>query len=121
MTNIMPGVNEHWLPSKAYDALKALAQIIFPAVGTLYFTLSGIWGLPAAEQVIGSIVAVDAFLGVFLTISKSQYLKTDSPYGGSINVQTPLDGPKTYTLTVNGDPNKIDEQKQVLFKVNTPE
>jgi hypothetical protein len=121
MPDIVPGVNEHWLPSKAYDTIKAFAQTILPGVGTLYFALAAIWGLPDAEQVIGTITAVDAFLGVFLTVAKSQYLKTDSPYGGSINVSTPIDGPKTYSLVINGDPAKIDEQKQVLFKVNTPE
>ena len=49
---------------------------LLPAAGTLYFTLAGIWGLPYGEQVVGTITAVDTFLGVILGISTSQYNKT---------------------------------------------
>ena len=63
------------LSNKAYDILKWIAQILLPAVGTLYFALAGIWGLPYGEQVVGTITAVDTFLGVVLGISSSQYKK----------------------------------------------
>ena len=35
-----------------------------PALGTLYFALAGIWGLPYGEQLVGTITAIDTFLGV---------------------------------------------------------
>ena len=44
-----------------------------PALGTLYFALAGIWGLPYGEQLVGTITAIDTFLGVILGISKSKY------------------------------------------------
>lgn len=56
-----------------YDKLKAVAQYILPATGTLYFALSSIWGLPYGEQVVGTITAVDAFLGVLLAIDTAKY------------------------------------------------
>lgn len=59
--------------SKIYDALKFIAQIVLPAAGTLYFALSQIWGLPLGEEVVGTITAVDAFLGALLGISSAQY------------------------------------------------
>ena len=46
-----------------------------PALGTLYFALAGIWGLPYGEQLVGTITAIDTFLGVILGISKSKYNK----------------------------------------------
>ena len=55
--------------NKVYDALKFTAQILLPAIATLYFTLASIWGLPYAEQIVGTITAVDTFLGVVLKIS----------------------------------------------------
>lgn len=61
--------------NKHYDTLKWIAQILLPAIGTLYFALASIWGLPAAEQIVGTITAVDAFLGVILGISSSNYKK----------------------------------------------
>ena len=60
---------------KTYDSLKWIAQILLPALGTLYFALAGIWGFPYAEAVVGTITAVDTFLGVLLGISTMQYKK----------------------------------------------
>lgn len=61
------------LSNKVYDVLEFFAQYVLPALGTLYFTLSGIWGFPKGEEVVGTITAVDAFLGVILGISSATY------------------------------------------------
>lgn len=63
------------LSNKAYDILKWIAQYLLPAAGTLYFALASIWGLPYGEEVVGTITAVDTFLGVILGISSAQYKK----------------------------------------------
>lgn len=63
------------MSNKVYDILKYNAQYVLPAVGTLYFALAGIWGLPYGEQVVGTITAIDTFLGVVLGISTSKYNK----------------------------------------------
>lgn len=60
---------------KVYDVLKWIAMYLLPALGTLYFALAGIWGLPYGEQIVGTITAVDTFLGVILGISASHYNK----------------------------------------------
>lgn len=69
------------MTNKVYDVLKWIAQYFLPAVGTLYFALAGIWGLPYGEQVVGTITAVDTFLGVLLGISSAQYNKANSSMG----------------------------------------
>lgn len=56
-----------------YDKLKWIAQYFLPALGTLYFALADVWGLPYGEQIVGTITAVDTFLGVLLGISTAQY------------------------------------------------
>lgn len=61
--------------NKTYDALKWIAQYFLPALGTLYFTVASIWGLPFGEQIVGTIAAIDTFLGVILGISSAQYNK----------------------------------------------
>jgi hypothetical protein len=69
------------LSNKVYDVLKWIAQILLPALGTLYFALSKVWGLPFATEVVGTITAVDAFLGAVLGISTSQYNRREENGG----------------------------------------
>ncbi len=61
------------MSNKTYDILKYIAQVILPALGTLYFALAGIWGFPYGEQIVGTITAIDTFLGVALKISSDNY------------------------------------------------
>lgn len=63
------------MSNKTYDVLKYIAQIALPAIGTLYFALANIWALPYAEEIVGTITAVDAFLGAILGISTAAYNK----------------------------------------------
>lgn len=63
------------MSNKVYDVLKYIAQIALPALGTLYFALAEIWGLPYGSEIVGTITAVDAFLGALLMISSSKYYK----------------------------------------------
>ncbi len=63
------------MSNKVYDVLKWIAQIVLPAIATLYFALAQIWGFPYAEEIVGTITAIDAFLGVLLGISTAQYNK----------------------------------------------
>lgn len=63
------------MSNKLYDILKWIATILLPALGTLYFALCSIWGFPYGEQIVGTITAVDTFLGVLLGISSATYAK----------------------------------------------
>lgn len=63
------------MSNKTYDVLKWIAMVVIPALGTLYFALAGIWGLPYGEQVVGTLTAIDAFLGMTIGISSAQYKK----------------------------------------------
>ena len=61
------------MSNKTYDVLKYIAQIVLPALGTLYFGVASIWKLPYAEQIVGTITALDTFLGAVLKISSDKY------------------------------------------------
>ena len=63
------------MSNKVYDVLKWIAMYLLPALGTLYFAIASIWGLPYGEQIVGTITAIDTFLGVILGISTAQYNK----------------------------------------------
>lgn len=63
------------MSNRTYDVLKWIAQILLPAIGTLYFAIAQIWGLPYAEQIVGTITALDAFLGAILGVATLNYNK----------------------------------------------
>ena len=65
------------ISNKVYDVLKWIAQYLLPALGTLYFALSTIWGFPYGEQVVGTITAIDAFLVAILGLSSATYYKNE--------------------------------------------
>lgn len=61
------------MKNSTYDILKKIAQIWLPAATTLFFALAQIWHWPYAEQIVGSLTAIDAFLGAVLGISTMIY------------------------------------------------
>jgi hypothetical protein len=89
------------LTGRAYDILNVIVQIILPSIGTLYFALSGIWGFPDAQKVVGSIVAIDTFLGLVQAWFKSNWkpethgtvLINNSGPPGTVGLKFQLDAP----------------------------
>ena len=63
------------MSNKTYDVLKFIAQIVLPALATLYVTIAGLWGLPYPKEISGTVMAVDTFLGAVLMISSANYKK----------------------------------------------
>lgn len=61
------------MSNKLFDTLRFLQTVLLPAIGTLYFALADIWGLPYAEQVVGTVTALTAFLGAFVEYKRRTY------------------------------------------------
>ena len=61
------------MKNSTYDKWKWVAQILIPALATLYFALAKIWGFPHATEIVGTLAAIDAFLGAVLGISTVKY------------------------------------------------
>lgn len=109
-----PATTQPFLSSKIYDTLKWVTQILLPAAGTLYFTLSGIWGLPAGQQVVGSITAVVLFLGLVLNVNSKLYYNSDARFSGTIDVH-PDDARGVLHLD---DETDLHHKDEVTFKVH---
>jgi hypothetical protein len=107
------------LSDKAYNWLKTIVQLLLPASATLYLGLSGIWNLPHAQQIVGTITAIATFLGVLLRTSTKAYFKSDAAYDGQMVVfdSEKEDGTKLYSLELNGDPADLQAKKAISFKV----
>ena len=66
------------MSNQMYDKLKYLAQIVLPALATLYTGIAKIWGLPFIVEIPATIVAIDTFLGALLKISSNKYNKENN-------------------------------------------
>ena len=65
------------MSNKTYDILKWVALVFLPALATLYLGLAGYWNLPYPEEISGTIMLVDTFLGALLGISSIKYAKKE--------------------------------------------
>lgn len=106
-----------WFSDQLYNVLKYFAQIILPALATLYAALGLIWGLPKSEQVVATIVALDTFLGVVLQLAAKSYNESDTKYDGVMELEQTEDGGKRYSLSLNVHPDRLDEKDAILFRV----
>src|SRR3954454_12980682 len=110
---------DHLLSDKVYGFLKELAMTILPGLGTLYFALAGIWGLPAAEKVIGTIVAVDAFLGVIIKLGEASYNASEAKYDGALVIEPTATGTMHSLALKESVPlDSLADKDQLVFKVN---
>lgn len=99
------------LTNKQYDILKWIAQILLPALATLYAALAGIWGLPYGEPVVGTISAIDVFLGSLLQLSSVSY-----GGDGTLVVRTDDSG-EAYKMVFSTELSELMDKDRVIFKV----
>lgn len=105
--------NQKW-----YDRLKFIAQVFLPALGSLYFGLSEIWGLPKGTEVVGTITLIDTFLGALLLISTHTYKRSNARFDGAMNLLE-TDTHEIFQIEVV-DPEEIKHKDEVLLKVQRP-
>ena len=106
------------LSSTTYDRLKKFTQIWFPAMGTLYFTIAQIWGLPYGEQVVGTLTAVTLFCGIVLGVSKKQYESSGAGTAGTILIDTSDPEKDIYRLELKDPVESLRTKGSVTFLVD---
>ena len=105
------------LSDSLYSKLEWLARVALPALATLYLALSTIWGFSYGPEVVGTIVAVDTFLGVFIGFAQKSYDASDAKYNGSVVVTPGQNGSSLLSdLVLDTDPGKMSK---MVLKVNT--
>jgi|SRR5690606_21096199 len=106
--------------NSTYDVVKWVATVFLPAFGTLYFAIAQIWGLPAAEEVVGTTVALDLFLGTLLGISKKQYDNSDLRFDGYLHVNTEDPEKDVFSLEVDRPLLDLADKKEITLRVQNP-
>jgi len=99
------------MSNKLYDILKWIAQILLPAIATLYFALAGIWNLPYGEEIVGTITAIDTFIGVLLGISSKTYYNSQNQI--QIQNQEPEQADTSITLNEEFDEGFDDSESEI--------
>lgn len=103
--------------NRIYDVLKWITQFMLPALGTLYFALAKIWKFPYGEEIVGSIAAVTAFLGLLLGISSHNYVGDGviqvNPEGLPAETETEFDS----TITLNIPDVELLNKDRIVLQV----
>lgn len=110
-----PLLSDEW-----YTRLEWIARVALPSLAALYVALATIWGFPYGPQVVGTVVAVDTFLGLLLGYAQKTYDASDAKYDGEIVVLDSEDGGRTFSLNLDKHPDELAEMSKVVFKVDVP-
>jgi hypothetical protein len=65
------------MSNKWYDRLKWVAIVCLPSLATAIRVIFGLWGIPYADAIAGTITALAAMLGTWLGVSHIQYKKKE--------------------------------------------
>lgn len=106
------------LSDSLYNKVKKTATIILPALSALYVALAQIWGFPNVEGVVGTMAALNTFLGLVIQASKKSYYASNAPYVGEIKVVNQGEK-KVFSLVVDGDPEELETMSSANFKINS--
>ena len=105
------------LSAKLYNRMKWATLILLPAIIAAYFALSGVLGLPAAEQVVGTIAVLCTFLGTVLGFSNRQYYNSGAAFDGSVHLEPDYENDIT-NVGVSIDPASLESgQKELRLRV----
>lgn len=121
MTKHVKDTEQPVMSNKTFDFLRAIAQYWLPGLGALYFALAQVWGLPYAEQVVGTVVALDTFLGVVLGYTRKKYEDSPAAYDGSLVVSTPSEHRVLYSFEPTVPVEDIAEMDKLVLKVENPD
>lgn len=112
-----PVVKAPFMSDDVFKTLEYITRVVLPAVATLYAALGSLWGLPNVTAVVGTIVAVDTFLGVLLGLAMKSYDASEAKFDGNIVVMNTQDGGKTFSLELDKNPDELAEMDKIVFKV----
>jgi Putative phage holin Dp-1 len=101
--------------AKMLNYLRLAAQYWIPALGTLVFTLGSIWDWTFTENLVGSIMAFDTFLGVLLGF---QTRGTAQPgYDGQLVINTTNPIKDVYTVDLGETLAKLPDKDSVTLRI----
>lgn len=105
---------DYMLPNKVYDVAKDINLTILPGIGALYYALSGVWGLPKADEVVATIAALVTFIGLIIKLGDRSYNNSDAKFDGDLYV-----GPQTNRFVYNEPLEVLEQKDSISFRVRS--
>ena len=104
------------LSTSIYKKLRD-AQIFIPLLGSLYFGIGTIWGLPGIEQVTATVTVFVTFLAGLIKVSESVYDSSEARFDGDMVVKDDGQGNIVYEMELNRDAGEFKDDNSIVFKV----
>lgn len=110
------------ITNELYDFLKPVALVWLPAVATLYTVIAPIWHLGDVTEVVGTLSAVDTFLGAVLHLSSKTAVQptidlSKSPIVGNMVIDTSGASKNVCTIEVTSDSTEWTNFKTITMNV----
>lgn len=105
------------LSNSIYDKVVAASLYILPALAAAYFGLAQIWGLPKAEEVLGTTAVLETLIGALVKVSRVTYNNSDARYDGQIVVNPSPSDDGTSSLHVALSPEAIATKKEISVRI----
>lgn len=105
------------LSSSVYDKLKASSLYILPALAAAYFGIAQIWGLPKAEEVVGTVAVIETLLGAMLKVSNVQYENSDAKYDGEVILAPDEENERTEVRS-RFNTDALLSKKEIVLKID---
>ena len=105
------------LGNVSYDVAKDAVTIYIPALGVFYAAVAAIWGLPFSVEVVGTVAAVEVFLGAVLKVSSNRYQNLPVNYNGAlrVNMTDPLSD--NYKLELDAGWDSLAKEDEIRIQV----
>lgn len=101
-----------------YNRLKWATQYLLPAVAVFYVSISEIWDLGHGAQVLGTIAAVEALMGVVLGLSSRAYNHDEQRFDGAV-IETG-DPNSPHSLEFAAPLSELTKKDEITLKVQRP-
>lgn len=79
------------MSNRVFDVLRALCEIIIPAIGALYFAIAKIWQLPYGTEITGTCAALATFIGAIVGVNRASFNAVEKSVDAYIINQTKKD------------------------------
>jgi hypothetical protein len=110
------------LDNSTYDKLKFIALVVLPALATLVVAVNPLWDIPNQDAIVGTIIAVDTFLGALLGLSSKQYNEAAENFDGYLDAEgeDPDTGHPNLNLVITKPPQDLLGGNQVRLRIGRP-